>query len=410
LDHGNLTLTVFLPKPKTKNTMIETLSQELETLESQALRRRLQVVEEVLPGGKVRVQGKVLLNLSSNDYLGLSQDPRLIAAASAAGEKWGVGAGASRLVVGHLALHEAVETQLAAFKGVEAAVIFSAGYMANLGVISALMGPGDVIFSDRLNHASIYDGIKLSGATLQRFPHRDLDRLEKLLQKAAAKRRLIVTDSVFSVDGDVAPLKELVALKERYGAWLMIDEAHAGGIWGPTGAGLAEALGLTRRIDVHMGTFSKAMGSLGGYVAGDRRLIEYLHNRARSFIYSTALPPPVLGAIGKALEIVAGDPEPRQYLLREAEQFRRGLTEAGLDSLGSATQIVPVLMGDNARTLKFAAGLRSRGLMALALRPPTVPAGKSRVRFSLCATHGREDLEQALETIVGLAREMGLIL
>jgi 7-keto-8-aminopelargonate synthetase-like enzyme len=211
------------------------------------------------------------------------------------------------------------------------------------------------------------------------------------------------------VDGDVAPLKELVALKERYGAWLMIDEAHAGGIWGPTGAGLAEALGLTRRIDIHMGTFSKAMGSLGGYVAGDRRLIEYLHNRARSFIYSTALPPPVLGAIGKALEIIPGDPEPRQYLLREAEQFRRGLTEAGLDTLGSATQIVPVLMGDNARTLKFAAGLRTRGLMAVALRPPTVPPGKARVRFSLCAVHSREDLRRARDAIVELAREMGLI-
>ncbi len=390
--------------------MIETLSQELHDLESQALRRSLQVVEEVLPGGKVRVQGRVLLNLSSNDYLGLSQDPRLIAAARAAGEKWGVGAGASRLVVGHLALHEAVETQLAAFKGVEAAVIFSTGYMANLGVISALMGPGDMIFSDKLNHASIYDGIKVSGATLQRFPHRDLNRLEKLLQKSAARRRLIITDSVFSVDGDVAPLTELVALKEKYGAWLMIDEAHATGIWGPTGAGLTEALSLTHRVDIHMGTFSKALGSLGGYVAGDRRLIEYLHNRARSFIYSTALPPPVLGAIGKALKIIPGDPEPRQYLLREAEQFRRGLTEAGLDTLGSATQIVPVLIGDNTQTLKFAAGLRTRGLMAVALRPPTVPRGKARVRFSLCAVHSREDLEQALETIVGLAREMGLIL
>ncbi|MBM4274850.1 MAG: 8-amino-7-oxononanoate synthase [Deltaproteobacteria bacterium] len=382
------------------------LAQELEALEGQALRRRLQVVEAVLPGGKVRVEGQVLLNLSSNDYLGLSQDPRLVAAAQEAAARWGAGAGASRLVVGHLALHEAVEVRLAAFKGTEAAVIFSTGYMANVGVIAALAGPGDMIFSDRLNHASIYDGIKLSGAALERFPHLDLDRLEKLLKKSSAKTRLIITDSVFSVDGDLAPLADLVSLKERYGAWLMIDEAHATGVLGANGAGLAQALGLTDRVDIHMGTFSKALGSLGGYVAGDRRLIDYLHNRARSFIYSTALPPPVLGAIGRALEIVAREPEPRRYLLEEAAKFRRGLADAGLDTLGSETQIVPVLVGENSPTLEFSAALRQHGLMAVALRPPTVPPGKARVRFSLSAAHTREDLETALETIVGLAGKL----
>lgn len=389
--------------------MFERLAQELAVLEAQALRRRLQVVEEVLSGGKVRVAGQVLLNLSANDYLGLARDPRLVAAAQEAAARWGVGAGASRLVVGHLALHEAVEAQLAVFKGTQAAVIFSTGYMANLGVISALMGPGDVIFSDKLNHASIMDGIRLSGATLKRFPHRDLNRLEKLLQEASqAKRRLIVTDSVFSVDGDLAPLGDLVNLKERYGAWLMIDEAHATGVLGARGAGLAEALGLTARVDIHMGTFSKALGSLGGYVAGGRRLIDYLHNRARSFIYTTALPPPVLGAIGKALEIVPREPERRLYLLQEAEKFRRALKIAGLDTLGSETQIVPVLAGDNARTLEFAARLREQCLMAVALRPPTVPPSKARVRFSLSAAHCVEDLAQARQTIVQVARQLGL--
>ncbi len=373
------------------------------------MRRRLQVVEEVLSGGRVRVAGRVLLNLSANDYLGLAQDPRLIAAAQAAASRWGVGAGASRLVVGHLALHEAVEAQLAAFKGTESAVIFSTGYMANLGVISAVMGPKDVIFSDRLNHASLMDGIKLSGAALQRFPHRDLNRLEKFLQKTPeGKKRLIVSDSVFSVDGDLAPLTDLVNLKERYGAWLMIDEAHATGVLGERGAGLAQALGLTDRVDIHMGTFSKALGSLGGYVAGERRLIDYLHNRARSFIYSTALPPPVLGAIGKALEIVLKEPERRAYLLGEAKGFRQGLKKAGLDTLGSETQIVPVLVGDNARTLDFAARLKDQGLMAVGLRPPTVPPGKARVRFSLSAAHSPEDLAQARQTIINVAREMGL--
>jgi 8-amino-7-oxononanoate synthase len=389
--------------------MLEQLSQELAALETQALRRRLQTVEEVLPGGRVRVGGKVLLNLSSNDYLGLALDPRLIQAAQAAAARWGAGSGASRLVAGHYALHEAVEKQLAAFKETGDAVIFSTGYAANLGVITALAGPGDVIFSDRLNHASIYDGIKLSGAALSRFPHRDLDRLEHLLQKAAgARRRLIITDSVFSVDGDLANLAGLVALKERYGAWLMIDEAHATGVLGPRGAGLAEALGLTSRVDIHLGTFSKALGSLGGYVAGDRRLIEYLHNRARSFIYSTALAPPVLGAIAAALVIVAQEPERRAYLLEEAGKFRRGLEAAGLNTLGSETQIIPVLVGDNARTLEFAAHLRERGLLVVALRPPTVPPGRARVRFSLSAAHSREDLAAALQTIVAAAAALGL--
>jgi 8-amino-7-oxononanoate synthase len=388
---------------------MDELTRELAELEAKAQRRRLQMVEEVLPAGRVRVAGQVLLNLSSNDYLGLSQDPGLIDAARAAAARWGAGAGASRLVVGHLALHEAVEARLANFKGTEAAVIFPTGYMANVGTISALVGPGDTIFCDRLNHASIYDGIKLSGAALQRFPHRDLDRLEDLLQQTqGARRRLIVTDSVFSVDGDLTPLHDLVTLKTRYGAWLMIDEAHATGVLGERGAGLAEAEGVSREVDIHMGTFSKALGSQGGYVAGDRRLVDYLHNRARSFIYSTALAPPVLGAIDQALKIVVREPERRRHLLDEAEKFRRSLLAAGLDILGSETQIIPVLVGDNPRTLKFAAELRVQGLMAVALRPPTVPPGRARVRFSLSAAHGREDLSLARQTIVATARAMGL--
>jgi 8-amino-7-oxononanoate synthase len=388
---------------------MDELSRELADLEGRALRRRLQVVEEARPGGKVRVAGQILLNLSSNDYLGLAQDPRIIGAAQAAAAQWGAGAGASRLVVGHLALHEAVEAKLAEFKDTEAAVIFPTGYMANVGTIAALVGPGDVVFGDRLNHASIYDGIKLSGAAFKRFPHRDLNRLEQLLQEAgSARRRLVITDSVFSVDGDLAPLKDLVALKARYGAWLMIDEAHATGVLGAKGSGLAEALGVTRGVDVHMGTFSKALGSQGGYVAGDRRLVDYLHNRARSFIYSTALAPPVLGAIDQALEIVMQEPERRLYLSRESEDFRQALLSAGLDLLGSETQIIPVLVGANDRALKFAARLRDQGLMAVALRPPTVPPGRARVRFSLSAAHCRPDLRRARETIVAEARTMGL--
>jgi 8-amino-7-oxononanoate synthase len=312
-------------------------------------------------------------------------------------------------VAGHLALHEAVEAKVAAFKGTEAAIIFPTGYMANVGAISALVGPGDEVFCDRLNHASIYDGIRLSGARLVRFPHRDVKSLEALLKKpAAGKRRLIITDSVFSVDGDLAPLTELVALKEKYGAWLMIDEAHATGVLGKGGAGLAEALRLTSQVDIHMGTFSKALGSLGGYVAGDRRLIDYLHNRARAFIYSTAMAPPLLGAMDAAIKIVAQEPERRLYLLQEAEKFRRGLGEAGLDTLGSETQIVPALVGENVRTLECAARLRERGLLAVGLRPPTVPPGRARVRFSLSAAHAPEDLAWALKVIIATARDLGL--
>jgi 8-amino-7-oxononanoate synthase len=389
--------------------MLENLAQELEILASQDLRRGLTEVERVLPGGRVQVAGRILLNLSSNDYLGLSQDPRLIAAAREAAARWGVGAGASRLVVGHLALHDEVEARLAAFKGTEAAVIFSTGYMANLGAISALVGPGDTVFCDKLNHASIYDGIRLSGAKLVRFPHRDLNRLEALLQKAGPGKRLVVTDSVFSVDGDLAPLQDMVELKDRYGAMLMVDEAHATGVLGPEGEGLAAALGLTQRVEVHMGTFSKALGSLGGYVAGDRCLIDYLHNRARSFIYSTAMPPPVLGAIAGALDLVVREPDRRTYLLEQAEEFRGVLAPGGFDTLGSETQIVPVLVGENARTLEMSARLRERGLMAVALRPPTVPPGRARVRFSLSAAHSREDLAAARDIILDVGREMALI-
>ncbi len=386
------------------------LEQELESPGGQHLRRHLQVIDEVRPGGKVKVDGQELLNLSSNDYLGLASDARLIKASQEAAAQWGAGSTASRLIVGTLALHQQVEEEVAAFKGTGRAVLFNTGYMANVGVIAALMGKGDVILSDRLNHASIIDGMRLSEAAFYRFPHRDLNRLETLLKKHAGVRRLlIVTDSVFSVDGDVAPLRELAALKNRHGAWLMIDEAHATGVFGAKGAGLAEALGLSDGIDIQMGTFSKALGSFGAYVAGPAPLIELLHNRARSFIYSTALPPPVLGAMQAALAIVRQEPVRRAYLLDQATRFRLRLQEAGFDTLDSETQIIPVLVGDNFGALAFASRLRQAGLMAVAIRPPTVPPGGARLRFSLSAAHEAADLESAVDIIIKVGREMGLI-
>ncbi len=386
------------------------IEQELDDLEGQHLRRRLQVIDACLPGGKVKVDGRVLLNLSSNDYLGLAGDSRLIKASQEAAALWGAGSTASRLIVGNLALHQEVEEEVAGFKGTERAVLFNTGYMANVGVIAALMGKGDVILSDKLNHASIIDGMRLSGAAFYRYPHRDLDHLEALIKKhSQARRLLIVTDSVFSVDGDLAPLREIVDLKERYGGWLMIDEAHATGILGAKGAGLAEARGVTDSIDVHMGTFSKALGSFGAYVAGKAALIELLHNRARSFIYSTALPPTVLGAMRAALAIVSQEPAGRTYLLAQAALFRKGLQAAGFNTLNSETQIVPVLVGDNQRSLICADRLRQEGIMAVAIRPPTVPPGGARLRFSLSAAHHEADLEKAVKTITEVGNELGLI-
>jgi 8-amino-7-oxononanoate synthase len=312
--------------------------------------------------------------------------------------------------VGTLALHRQVEEEVAAWKGTARAVLFNTGYMANVGVISALMGKGDVILSDKLNHASIIDGMRLSEAAFQRFPHRDLERLESLLQKhQGARRRLIVTDSVFSVDGDVAPLQELAALKERYGAWLMLDEAHATGVFGAEGAGLAAAAGLTEHIEVHLGTFSKALGSFGAYVAGSALLIELLHNRARSFIYSTALPPAVLGAMQAGLDLIRREPFRRVYVLEQASRFRRSLQEAGLNTLDSETQIIPVWVGDNQQSLKFAARLRQEGLMAVAIRPPTVPPGGARLRLSLSAAHQAAELAGAAQIIIRVGQELGIL-
>ncbi len=385
------------------------IQQELESLEGQHLRRRLQVIDECLPEGKVKVDGRVLLNLSSNDYLGLAGDTRLIKASQEAAAVWGAGSTASRLIVGNLALHQEVEEEVARFKETERAVLFNTGYMANVGVIAALMGKGDVILSDKLNHASIIDGMRLSGAAYYRYPHRDLDRLEALVQKhSEARRLLIVTDSVFSVDGDLAPLRELVALKERYGGWLMIDEAHATGILGAKGAGLAEAQGVTGSIDIHMGTFSKALGSFGAYVAGKAALIELLHNRARSFIYSTALPPAVLGAMRAALAVVRQEPARRIYVLTQATLFRKELQAAGFDTLDSETQIIPVLVGDNQQSLIYADRLRQAGIMAVAIRPPTVPPGGARLRFSLSAAHQEADLEKAVRIIRKVGKDLGL--
>lgn len=386
------------------------IDEEMAMLHRKHLYRQLRVVQEVLPEGWITMEGRRLLNLSSNNYLGLANSRLLREEAGEWLQRFGASASASRLIVGNLSLHQTVEDKIAAFQGTEAAILYNTGYMANVGVISALMNKGDYILSDKLNHASIIDGIILSGAEFRRYPHADLNRLEDLLQKGSARnRKLIVTDSVFSVDGDIAPLKEIVELKERFGAILMIDEAHGGGVFGENRRGVAEMLGVEEGVEVHMGTFSKAFGSYGAYVCGSRKLVNYLINKSRSFIYSTSLPPAVLGANLATIRVVAETPELSQKVLENAVYLRQNLNRLGFNTLASASQIIPVLVGDNQKAVKFASMLLKKGVMAVAMRPPTVPPGTARLRLSVTAEHRCEDLDFAIASLNEVGQALGVI-
>lgn len=353
--------------------------------------------------------GKRMLNLASNNYLGLAGDRRLKEASIVATKEYGVGATASRLVVGNYALYEEVEQSVCDWKETEKAIIVNSGYSANVGAISSLVGRHDIVFSDKLNHASIVDGIMLSGAEHKRYRHNDLEYLERLLRMApVAKRKLIVTDTVFSMDGDVAHLKELIMLKEKYGALLMVDEAHAGGIYGKHGAGLAHVeQGLSEGIDIHMGTFSKALGCYGAYLAGDAICIDYMKNTMRSFIFTTALPPGTLGAMKRAIEIVKEDEGRRQRLLENGAYFRNALEEVGFNIGDSSTHIVPIIVASNEATLHFSEKLQEAGIAAIAIRPPTVPYNSSRIRFAVTSEHTKADLQWAIEKIIRIGKEEG---
>ena len=353
--------------------------------------------------------GKRMLNLASNNYLGLAGDRRLKEASIVATKEYGVGATASRLVVGNYALYEEVEQSVCDWKETEKAIIVNSGYSANVGAISSLVGRHDIVFSDKLNHASIVDGIMLSGAEHKRYRHNNLEHLEKSLQMTpVAKRKLIVTDTVFSMDGDVAHLKELIMLKEKYGALLMVDEAHAGGIYGRHGAGLAHVeQGLSEGIDIHMGTFSKALGCYGAYLAGDALCIDYMKNMMRSFIFTTALPPGTLGAMKCAIEIVKKDEGRRQRLLENGAYFRNALEEVGFNIGDSSTHIVPIIVASNEATLHFSEKLQEAGIAAIAIRPPTVPYNSSRIRFAVTSEHTKADLQWAIEQIIRIGKEEG---
>lgn len=356
------------------------------------------------------LEGRGVVQLSSNNYLDLANHPELKRAAAQALETYGCGAGASRLISGTMELYAVLEAHVAEFKGTEAALVFSSGYHANTGTIPALMGGEDTVFSDEWNHASIIDGCRLSSATVRVFRHGDMAHLEELLAaEAPSGQRLIVTDSVFSMDGDVAPLEEIVRLARRYGAWVMVDEAHATGVFGPRGAGIVEELDLQGEVEVQMGTLGKALGSFGAYVAGSRVLIQWLVNRARSFIYTTALPPPVLAASLAALRIVKTEPERRRRLWQNAAFLKRGLAGLGYRLGGTGSPILPVLIGDGAQTMALSAALLRRGVFAQGIRPPTVPEGTARLRITPMATHTEAELERALGAFAEAGKETGVL-
>ncbi len=379
--------------------MADSIEEFLKRREKEGLLRTLRPISHRREG-KICIDKKEYIDFSSNDYLGLSGHPRLIEAAKSAIDKFGTASSASRLLSGDLQLHHQLEEKIAQFKDKEAALVYNSGYQANVGVISALFGDGDCIFSDRLNHASIVDAILLSGARLFRFLHNDIEHLEMLIKKERSKfnAALIVTETLFSMDGDRPPLKDIVRLKKDYNCSLMVDEAHATGIFGKNGSGMAEQEKVSRDIDLIMGTFSKALAGFGAYLAASKKVIEYLINTSRSFIYSTALPPAVIAGNLASIDLIKEEPYRRVKLLESAQSFREALRNKGFKIKGDS-QIVPLIIGDNAGTLEFANKLQEKGYWVLPIRTPTVPKGQARLRFSLSFNHNREILESLVNDI-----------
>ena len=350
-----------------------------------------------------------MLLLCSNNYLGLAEHPRVREAAAEAAMRWGAGAGASRLVSGNMDPHRRLEQRLADFKRAPGALLFGSGYLANTGTIAVLAGRGEVVFSDELNHASIIDGCRLSRAERFVYRHRDLEHLAWGLRKAGGRGSLIVTDGVFSMDGDLAPLPELVELARRHSCRLLVDEAHGTGAVGPGGRGGVAAAGLTDEVDVIVGTLGKALGSYGAYVCASAELIDLLVNTARPFIFSTALPPPSVGAAAAALELLASEPKRVERLRSNAELLRSELRSAGLETGASRTQILPLVAGGAGAATALCELALDRGVFAQAIRPPTVPEGTSRLRLTVMATHGADELRHAARVLAGAAGELGLV-
>ena len=385
--------------------MIE-LEARLDELKALGLHRRTRLVSGP-QGPHVVLDGKPVILLCSNNYLGLADHPRVREAAAAAAMRWGVGAGASRLVSGSMTIHRRLEERLAAFKGREAALLFGSGYLANAGVIAALARPGDIVFSDELNHASIIDGCRLSRAEVFVYDHCDTEHLAWGIRRAEGRGALIVTDGVFSMDGDVAPLAEIVDLAERHGVRVMVDEAHGTGTIGPDGRGATAEAGVEDAVDVIVGTLGKSLGAYGAFVACDRTMAQYLVNAARTFIFSTALPPPAVAGALAALDLLEERPRLVDRLAANAEVLRGALAAEGFDLGLSRTQIVPLMVGDPELAMRICEQALLRGVFAQAIRPPTVPPMTSRLRLAVMASHREEELRGAASTLAAAARAAG---
>ncbi len=384
---------------------MEFLSEELAELEKNGLYRRLRMITSSQEA-QVSIAGKKYLSFCSNNYLGLANHPQVVEAAVRATQEYGCGAGASRLISGTMQLHTELEDRLAQFEEKSSAIVFTTGYCANVGSITSLMNEEDTIILDKLNHASIVDAARLCRAKLQVYPHKDMNRLEEILKRSKQfRRRLIVTDGVFSMDGDMAPLPEIVDLARKYEAYTMVDEAHSTGVIGEKGRGVAEFYNVEDKVDIIMGTLSKALGSLGGFVVGDTSLVEFLKNKARSFIYTTALPPGVCMAAIAALDIVQGDVSYRKQYLDKVAYLKQNLEKLDFDLMGSETQIIPVLIKDAVKTMEISKFLYEKGVLIPGIRIPTVPKDTNRLRISLMASHTKDDIDHLLNLMTEIRKK-----
>ena len=392
------------------NAQLQYLTDELNKLREQKLYQKLRILEtEQKP--VARFDGHEVINLSSNNYLGLTTHPKLKQRALEAIERWGVGTGAVRTIAGTMTLHMELEEKIAKFKHVEASVVFQSGFTANAGTVQAILSREDVIISDELNHASIIDGCRLSRAEIKVFPHKDVEACEKILKELAGRacRKLLITDGVFSMDGDIAPLPALVELAEKYGCIMMIDDAHSSGVLGRNGRGTVDHFGLHGRVDIQVGTLSKAIGALGGYVCATRDTIEFLYHRARPFLFSTSHPPSVAATCLAAFEVLEEEPQLIDKLWANTRFFKAGLKKRGFNTGKSETPITPIMVGEAALAHEFSRQLFQEGVFAMSLGFPTVPKGKARIRTIVTATHSEEELRRALQLLERVGRKLGLV-
>ncbi|WP_404450130.1 glycine C-acetyltransferase [Sutcliffiella horikoshii] len=387
----------------------EYLQEELDQMKEQGTFRKLIPLESD-QGSKVVINGKEVIQLSSNNYLGLTTHPRLVKAALEAVEKYGAGTGSVRTIAGTFTMHEQLEEKLAKFKHTEASLVFQSGFTTNQGVLSAILSPEDVVISDALNHASIIDGIRLTKAARKVYKHVDMEDLERALRESTEyRKRLIVTDGVFSMDGNIAPLDKIVELAEKYDALVMVDDAHASGVLGENGRGTVNHFGLDGRVHIQVGTLSKAVGVLGGYVASSRSLIDYLIHKGRPFLFSTSHPPAVTAACDEAIQVLLEEPELIEKLWDNAKFFKDGLLKLGFNTGESQTPVTPVIVGDEALSHKFSDKLLEYGVFAQGIAFPTVAKGLARVRTIVTAQHSKEELQEALDIFEKAGKELGII-